>query len=189
MLKVVTINGSPQEKSKTGVLLSHISKSINRRIEAQITDINLSDPQRPITSYLMRNHIPQDLEQTLQEIESANLMVIGTPVYRGSYSGILKHLFDLVDRDAMRSKIALLAATGGSSLHGLVIDHQLRPLMAFFGVHSVPTSLYAVPEDFEELKLKSSSLVTRIERATEEACSLVAAGFITREKLLRHESI
>lgn len=51
-------------------------------------------------------------------------------MYRGSYTGLFKHFFDFIHQDALIDKPILLAATGGSERHALVIDHQLRPLRA-----------------------------------------------------------
>ena len=66
----------------------------------------------------------------IRALEAADLIVVGTPVYRASYTGALKHVFDLLHKDSLAGKPAVLAATGGSALHGLVTEHQLRPLLA-----------------------------------------------------------
>ena len=63
----------------------------------------------------------------MRQIESADALIVATPVYRGSYTGLFKHLFDLVDHEALIGTPVLLAATGGSDRHSLVIDHQFGP--------------------------------------------------------------
>ena len=85
----------------------------------------------------------------LSAIEDADVLVAASPVYKASYTGLFKHLFDLLDPKALEGRHVLLAATGGSDRHALVIEHQLRPLFAFFGAHILPISLYAVNGDFE----------------------------------------
>lgn len=80
-------------------------------------------------------------ERIIQRVEKTGLMVVGTPVYRLSYTGALKHLFDRVDYRALAGKTVLLAAAGGSSYHGLVLEHQLRPLFGFFGAVTVDLRL------------------------------------------------
>lgn len=75
----------------------------------------------------------------LDEIESADLLLVASPVYRGSYPGLLKHLFDLIDLNALIDTPVLLAATGGTERHALVLDHQLRPLFSFFQAITLPS--------------------------------------------------
>ena len=100
-------------------------------------------------------------------------MIVGTPVYRASYTGALKHLFDLVHYEALAGTPVLLAATGGTRMHGLVTEHQLRPLMGFFGALTVPTTVYAVEEDFAGYVVSSPAVLERIERAADDAAALL----------------
>ena len=102
-------------------------------------------------------------------VEEADLLVVGSPVYRASYTGALKHLFDLVDHRSLQGKPIILAATGGSSLHGLMPEHQLRPLFGFFNALTLPTTIYAVEGDFHDYALVSGKVRDRIERAIGEA--------------------
>ncbi len=64
----------------------------------------------------------------------------------------------------------LLAATAGSSRHALVVDEQMRPLFAYMRALTLPTSVFAAPEDWG-----ASELGDRIERAATELAVLVQA--------------
>ena len=101
-------------------------------------------------------------------------------VFTANATGALKHVFDLLHKDSLAGKPAVLAATGGSALHGLVTEHQLRPLLAFFGAHTVPTSLYATEADFTAYRIANAALARRIERAAAEAATLLALPGGTR---------
>ncbi|WP_204318603.1 NAD(P)H-dependent oxidoreductase, partial [Klebsiella aerogenes] len=72
-----------------------------------------------------RNQLPAAVERELAAVEQADVLVMATPVYRGSYTGLFKHFFDFIEQDALIDKPILLAATGGSERHALVIEHQL----------------------------------------------------------------
>src|SRR5579871_2662326 len=48
--------------------------------------------------------------------------VFGSPIYRATYTGVLKNFFDLMPVDAMLGKVAALVATGGSAHHYLALD-------------------------------------------------------------------
>jgi FMN reductase len=81
----------------------------------------------------------------------------------------LKHLFDLVDYRSLEGTPVLLCATGGTPLHGLMIDHQFRPLFAFFKALTLPTSIYALEGDFDGYDLRDTEVFARIERSVAEA--------------------
>jgi FMN reductase len=108
------------------------------------------------------------VRSVLQAIESADALVVGTPVYKGSYTGAMKHLFDLIPPNALAGKPVLLAATAGSPLHGLVTEHQLRPLFGFFNARTMPTTIFALESDFQNYRVERPELVARIKRAAAE---------------------
>ena len=102
------------------------------------------------------------------QLLSADALVVGSPVYKGSYTGLFKHLFDLVDPAALAGKPVLLTATGGGDKHALVIEHQLRPLFGFFEAFTLPTGVYASGADFSDGVPTAPALLARIDRAVSQ---------------------
>jgi NAD(P)H-dependent FMN reductase len=78
----------------------------------------------------------------------ADGFVFGSPIYRATYTGVLKNFFDLMPVEAMLGKVAGLVATGGSFHHFLALDLAFRPIMTFFNMHTVPGVLYGSREQF-----------------------------------------
>jgi NAD(P)H-dependent FMN reductase len=91
---------------------------------------------RPLHEY------PDDTPRVVEMIQAADAYVIGTPIYRGTYTGSLKNLLDHVPVEALMGKVAGLLATGGSDHHYLSIDCSLRPVLMWFNMHLVPGSVY-----------------------------------------------
>jgi FMN reductase len=112
-----------------------------------------------------------EVQQAIDRLANADAIVVATPVYKAGISGLLKTFVDILDNDLLVAKPVLLAATGGTPRHALVIDDQLRPLLAFMRAFTLPTSVYAAPEDWG-----STELGKRIERAATELAVLVRAG-------------
>ncbi len=98
---------------------------------------------------------------------------MGSPVYRASFTGLFKHLFDFVGQYDLVGKPVLLAATGGGEKHALIIEHQLRPLFAFFQALTLPVGVYASNTDFDGYEIASDVLQARISLAAERALPLV----------------
>ena len=177
---IVGLAGNLTSPSRTRVLVEAVLEAVQRRLDASASLIDLSAVGPVLLSAPTRDALVRAGEVLLSRIEAADLLVVGTPVYRASYTGALKHVFDLLHKDSLAGKPAVLAATGGSALHGLVTEHQLRPLLAFFGAHTVPTSLYATEADFTAYRIANAALARRIERAAAEAATLLALPGGTR---------
>ena len=84
------------------------------------------------------------LQAAVERATSATRLVLVTPVYRATYSGVLKAFFDLLPQSALRGSVSLLAATGASPAHYLSLDTGLRTLVASLEGWSAPTVIYAL---------------------------------------------
>lgn len=113
----------------------------------------------------------ETVQAAIDRLADADAIIVGSPVYKAGISGLLKTFVDILDNDLIVAKPVLLAATGGSPRHALVIDDHMRPLFAFMRALALPTSVYAAPEDWG-----SAELGERIERAATELAVIVRAG-------------
>jgi FMN reductase len=111
------------------------------------------------------------VQAAIEQLAGADAVIAATPVYKAALSGLFKTFMDVLDNDLIVAKPVLLAATGGTPRHALVIDDQMRPLFAYLRALALPTSVYAAPEDWG-----TSELGTRIERAATELAVMVRAG-------------
>lgn len=172
-MKITGVSGSLGSPSRTKGLVAAIVQQLETRFRSRGQIIDLSEAAPVLWSVGWGKESHPDVKKLLGRIESSDLLVVGSPVYKGSYSGLFKHVFDLVDRDALRGKTVLLTATGGSDQHALVIEHQLRPLFSFFGAHTVPTGIYANESDFADYEtIANAALLRRIEQAVNQAVDL-----------------
>jgi FMN reductase len=175
-LLVVGVAGNIARPSRTAALVSTITAQVaglsgaNSRI-IELVDVgpHLFPSFRPegLKSFA-RDNLPPEGRSAIETIEAADALVVGTPVYKGSYTGALKHLFDFVRPNALVGKPVLLSATAGTPLHGLVAEHQLRPLFGFFNAITLPTTIFALESDFQNYQIEKAELVVRVKRAAAE---------------------
>ncbi|BET48487.1 NAD(P)H-dependent oxidoreductase [Kitasatospora aureofaciens] len=128
------------------------------------------------------------LADAFAEVAAADGLIVVTPVFSASYSGLFKSFFDalsVTDEDALTGKPVLIAATGGTARHSLVLEYALRPLFAYLKAVVVPTGVYAASEDWG-----AEGLDARIERAGAELAALMAgpAGSSTRRPQPKRDS-
>ena len=176
---VVAVSGSVQQPSRTLALVKALVESLGRQRPIEVRLIELAKVGPQFAGLLRREALPAAVQADLQAIESADLLIAASPVYRASYTGLFKHLFDFVHHEALKNVPVLVAATGGSERHALVIDHQLRPLFGFFQALTLPVGVYASETDFSHYRIANAQLLERIERAA-EAASLSLAVDVRR---------
>jgi len=172
-LRVVAVSGSLQSPSRTTALVGELLASLGRERPIDATIIELSSVGPLFAGALTRAQLPAAAELQLQRIENADLLVVASPVYRASFTGLFKHLFDFVDQYALVDTPVLLAATGGSDRHALIIEHQLRPLFGFFQALTLPIGVYAKDSDFTDYRVTDPDLHQRIERAVQRALPML----------------
>lgn len=171
--KVVAVSGNVQSPSRTLALVEQLVNTLGDAVPIEVQVIEVGTLAPLIGSALSRTQLPAAAEASIQAIESADVLIVASPVYRGSYTGLFKHLFDFVDHEALIDVPVLLAATGGSERHSLVIDHQLRPLFSFFQARTLPIGVYATEQDFSHYEVSSAALLARIQLAIERAVPLL----------------
>lgn len=170
---IVAVSGGAYRPSRTQVLTEALVAALGQHLRFESQLIELGDIARPVGAALSRKELPDDVEARLVAIEQADMLIVAAPVYRGSYPGQFKHLFDLIDMHALVDTPVLLAATGGSDRHALVIDHQLRPLFSFFQALTLPIGVYASEADFQDYRIASETLQARINLAAERAAAVL----------------
>ena len=184
-LKVVAVSGSLTHPSRTTALVEAIVEAFGRVIPIESHVITLNELGPLLGGALTRKGLPAVAEDELQRIESADLLVVATPVYRASFTGLFKYTFDFVDQYALVDTPVLLAATGGSERHALIIEHQLRPLFGFFQALALPVGVYAHDSEFTDYKISSEALSERIDKAITRALPLVKSSLAERQAVER----
>lgn len=168
-LRVVAVSGGLQSPSKSAALAEHLLDLIEENVPCELRLVDLSQIAPQLAGSVWRSHLPENVERALALVEQADILVVVTPVYRGSFTGLFKHFFDFIHQDALIDKPVLLAATGGSERHALVIDHQLRPLFSFFQARTLPLGVYATDKDFANYRLQGEALIERARLAVQRA--------------------
>ncbi len=172
-LSIVVINAGVSDPSSTRLLAERIAqKTIDTLRESGLTAMVRSIDLGPLAVDIARglvSGIPNEkVRATIEHLASADAVIAATPVYKAGISGLFKSFADLLDNDLLIAKPVILAATGGSARHAMIVDDHLRPLFAFLRAIPVPTSLYAAPEDWA-----SPDLSKRIARAAGELAVLL----------------
>ncbi len=139
-MSVILIGGSPQLRSRSGVLLSVLAAALQQQGLAT-------------QSYQVRDFAAEDLlfgrfeappVQAFQAaVAAAEGVVVATPVYKASFSGALKTLLDLLPQQALQHKVVLPIASAGSPAHLLALDYALKPVLSAMKAQEIIAGVFA----------------------------------------------
>lgn len=173
---LVVVSAGASDPSSTAMLASRTADrvqalAVTRGIKFQTTGIEIRTLARDIADALVTQSVSDELQVVLDAVRDADALIVSTPVYKAGPSGLLTSFFQVLDNDLLIGTPVILAATAGTARHALVVDEQLRGLFAYMRAATVPTSLFAAPEDW------GSGLNERLDRAATELVALVEGGF------------
>ena len=179
---LVVISAGTSDPSSTRMLADRIAarvvaRAAEREKQVKVSVIDLREIATEISTALVSQLVGPGLERAIGTLARADGIVAATPVYNAGVSGLFTSFADVLDKDLIIAKPAVLAATAGTARHALVVDEQMRALFAYLRALTVPTSVFAAPEDWSDV-----SLSQRIDRAALELLFLMESGFARRVK-------
>ncbi|MBT2290022.1 NADPH-dependent FMN reductase [Paenibacillus albidus] len=174
MAKIVVINGTPSLVSRINAVIEYAEANLSQS-GFEVERINVAELP------------PEDLIHTKFESEAivkanglvaeADAVIVVSPVYKASYTGVLKTFLDLVPQKGLAGKIVLPLFMGGSLAHLLTIDYALKPVLSVLGARHILGGVYAVDsqvvrgdqgqvEIAEELQLRLNSVLEELAEET-----------------------
>lgn len=146
LVKPPTLVGVLGSVTPPGRLRGAVSEGLGRLTGASTELIDLAEYEIAFAG----GHAPDgDTAAVLETITAADAVLLATPVYRGTFTGVLKNLLDHVPVDGLRGKPVGIVAMGATQHHSLGVDWHLRDVLAWFGALAVPTSVYLDSSDFD----------------------------------------
>jgi FMN reductase len=189
--RVVIFSGNIRRPSRSRALAEALGAEIGRRLPVELKSYDVLDAGPGLGSALTRSELPLPAARILDEIEGADALIVGTPVYKGAYTGLFKHLIDFLEPGRLVGKPVALTASGGGPRHALVVEHALRPLFGFFAALTVPTAVYASDADFTATDdgvghiVSDPGIRTRLASASDELIGLLSRRAGSTEAVLR----
>ena len=178
--RLVVVSAGTSDPSSTRLLADRTAQraaalAARNGNEVTVSVIELREIAADISTALVSQLITPRLQQAVTALGEADGIIAAAPVYKAGPSGLFTSFFHVLDNDLLIAKPVVLAATAGTARHALVADDQMRPMFAYLRAMTVPTSLFAAPEDWSD-----PALNTRIDRAARELVLLMESGFAAK---------
>ena len=172
---IVVVSAGLSQPSSTRLLADRLAAATAEGLPAgtRIITIELRELAHDIVDNLLTGFPSPALDEAIGQLLRADGVIAVTPLYNGSYNGLFKSFFDVLDPEALVGKPVLIAATGGTARHSLALEHAIRPLFTYLRAVTVPTAVFAATEDWGSASGSGGALTARIERAGSELAALI----------------
>jgi FMN reductase len=185
MPSILAVSGSPSPTSRTASAVDFALGSLASQGHATS---HLAVRDLPPADLLAGVRDTPALWQAADAIARAEGVVIATPVYKASYSGLLKAFLDLLPENALRGKVVLPLVTGGTIGHLLTIDYALRPVLTALGADHVVQGRFLLDTDIVRDEHSEAALDPSAERRLAETLTQFtdALGRYSPRRQARH---
>lgn len=173
-LTLAVVSAGMSDASSTGMLADRLAEATRDALDGvpvRTERVELRPLAHAVTDHLLTGFPAPALRTALDTVTGADALIAATPTFKASYSGLFKSFFDLVDEGALEDLPVLVAATGGTARHSLMLDAAMRPLFTYLKALVLPRGVYAATEDWA-----GSSLDARVQRAGAQLARLLAPG-------------
>ena len=176
---IVVVSAGLATPSSTRLLADQLAAATDVALRARgdaadIDVIELRELAHPLADHLLTGFASGALAEAIETVRHADGLIVVTPVFAASYSGLFKVFFEVLEQDLLRGKPVLLAATAGTARHSLVLEHAMRPLFSYLRAVTVPTAVFAATEDFGGAS--SGEFTARIATAADQLAALVVGS-------------
>lgn len=178
MYRIVVISGGLGSPSSTRVLGDDIAARlrdtlVERGEKIDIVTAELRELAHPIVDAMLTGFPTGDLARVMDDVAAADALVVVSPTFSASISGLVKSFFDILEPGTLEGRPVLLAATGGTERHSLMLEFAMRPLLSYLGALPVRTAIFAATSDFGA---DGSALGERVRRGAGELADALAGA-------------
>lgn len=175
-MNVLLLGGSPSAPSITWRLLQLVGARLAALGQRTVA---LQARELPALALLRADLEDPAIAVAVAQVAEADAVVVGTPVYKAAYSGVLKLFLDLLPQDGLAGKLVLPLATGGSQSHMLALDYALRPVLASLAPRQILPSIYATADQLpwhpEQGLAPAPAIAARIDAGIEQLAHALQA--------------
>jgi FMN reductase len=197
MTRILVVSAGLSQPSSTRLLADRLAAATRTELSGrvEIETVELRDHAHDITDHLLTGFANRRLQPVLDQVERADGLILVTPTFTASYSGLFKSFVDVVPPESVEGKPVLIAATGGTERHSLVLEHAMRPLLSYLRAVVVPTAVYAASSDWgndtaldERITRAAAELVAEVSRRPAQVRADAFADPVPFEELLTRDS-
>ena len=162
MTQIVVVSGNPRPASRTSTLAIAVGEALAQGNPPTVIEVGSLGPG-------LLTPGDEATAAAVAALREADVLVVATPTYKGSYTGVLKVLLDQLPAQALAGKKAVPVVTAGVAPQAAAAEALLRQLLTELGADVAP-GLPVVEADLPESRAIAEKY------AVQEAHSFKPAG-------------
>lgn len=171
-MKIILLSGS-NVGTRTRVAMDYTMNLLKEKYpESETTLIDLAEYDMQFSDGRSYLEYEGDTGFVTKSIMDADAIMIGTPVFQASIPASLKNIFDLLPQNALRDKVVSMIVTAGSPKHYLIMEQQLKPILAYMKAQVVQRFVFIEEKDFYRKELMNEDIHFRMESLIEDTVVL-----------------
>jgi FMN reductase len=146
--RTTVVVGNPKARSRTSAAAAEVARFVAERLGAapEVTTIELPD----LGAGLLGWGDPA-VAEAVAATKGADLLVVASPTYKATYTGLLKLFLDQIGADDLAGVVTVPVMVGAGATHALAVETHLRPVLVELGAVMPTRGLYLQEADLPEL--------------------------------------
>jgi FMN reductase len=148
-MSIAVVVGNPKANSRTLRVAQGVADALSTRLDdaAARLVIDLAD----VATELFEQE-SQRVNDLLSAVAASQILIVASPTFKATYTGLLKSFFDRYGTNALASTVAVGVMTGAAPIHALAVEVHLRPLLVELGAATPTRGLYVTEQQFDNLE-------------------------------------
>ncbi|NMF60666.1 NAD(P)H-dependent oxidoreductase [Pseudanabaena yagii] len=175
MTRILLIGGSPLHPCPNHTFLDYAKYLLEN--QSQFSKIK-------IDTLLVRNLLAEDLAfgrysspalfYPKKLVEDADAIIIGSPIFKSAYTGLLKSFLDLLPIGIFANKVILPLATSQIIAHASALDSSLTPVLIDLGATQILPSVFALDNQLQDAEHSNLEIAIRLQAALQDLLQAIA---------------
>ena len=169
--QIVTVVGNPRPESRTHGL----ARGLALELAAGWPDATIREVDLATLGSKVLDHADADASAAVEQVLGADVLVVASPTYKATYSGLLKAFLDRFGGGSLAGKTAVPVLLGGAPNHQLAVDLHFTPLLLELGATVPVRGLFVLESEVEGFASFAAKWAAANRRALAPASTRAAA--------------
>lgn len=134
--------GNPKPASRTLAAATHVARELTGSEPDLVVDL-------ATLGTAVLDWSDADISALVEQVGAADLVIVASPTYKGTYTGLLKVFLDRFAGGTGLRGLAVPLLLGASPAHSLAPELTLRPILTELGATVPGRGLYVIDRDHE----------------------------------------
>jgi FMN reductase len=141
--RTAVVVGNPKPNSRTLAATIHLTRELSGSDPELVVDLATLGPA-------LLDWSSPEVADLVARVGHSDLVVFGSPTYKGAYTGLLKLFLDRFEGGRGLRGLAVPLMLGGSPAHSLAPEVTLRPVLTELGGTVPGRGLYVVDSRYQD---------------------------------------